>query len=411
MAATTWSPAPYIGKQEWLLQDGSIVTSPDFEATSSGRRVRVVGTQTSVGSRQVNDLIAAAIDSVATERGTKRWMRLFDKTVEEDQRASAAGLTGSVFREAVNLHVTDPSQNAYGSTTLVWDFEAPGLPLCATVFLTFAQRGASRHDVSTKVVWRDTQVTQNNEVPSYNTYDGSTLNLNNLYRYSDEYRAVEEAVNKAGGILAGHTLPARAHSGQFRQAVTDFATRAKALDDLDEITLPDMRDSTKPQFLTFKRKASNYNATIHNDIVALVQTGPLLEQIKNSYLELVGAMSRLGVVFKNKPGDNEFARAAAGDLTTLRAVIEPCEDVTESHGGTDHNHTVTLDFASGSVIVNCGHTTGMDEIAEAWDIAKFKAEVVGEVDILLEYAKAYRNPKEQARIRKIIEQRTTPDNL
>lgn len=412
MAATTWSPAPYIGKQEWLLQDGSVVTSPDFETTSSGRRVRVAGTQTSVGSRQVNDLITAAIDQVATERGTKRWMRIFDKTVEEDHRASNAGLNGTVFREAVNLHINDQSQsgNAYGSTTLVWDFEAPGLPLYATVFLTFNQRGTSRHDVSTKVVWRDTQIAQNNEVPSYNSYDGSTLNIANLYRYSDEYRAVEAAVAKDGGILDGHTLVARAHSGQFRQAVTDFATRAKALDDLDEITLPDMRDTSKPQFLTFKRKASNYNATIHNEIVALIQTGPLLEQIKNSYLELVSAMSRLGVVFKTKPGDNEFAKAAAGDLTTLRAVIEPCEDTTHSDG-VDHHHTVSLDFASGSVIVNCGHTTGMDEISEAWNIAKFKAEVVGEVDILLEYAKAYRNPKEQARIRKIIEQRATPDNL
>lgn len=409
MAATTWSPAPYIGKQEWLLQDGTIVTSPEFEATSSGRRVRVVGTQTSVGSRQVNDLITAAIDTVAAQRNTKRWMRVFDKTAEEDHRATAAGLGGNVFREAVNLHVTDPTQNAYGSTTLLWDFEAPGLPLNATVFLTFSQRGAARHDVTTKVVWRDTQVAQPNESPSYCNYDGSNMNLPNLYRYADEYRKVEEMVNKAGGILNGHTVAARSHSGQFRQAVTDFATRAKALDDLDEISLPDMRDTANPVMLTFKRKASNYNATVHSQIVSLVQTGPLLEQIKNSYLELVSAMSRLGVVFKNKPGDNEFARAAAGDLTALRAQIEPCDET--PNGGVDHNHTVTLDFASGSVIVNCGHTTGMDEISEAWNIAKFKADLTGEVDILLEYAKAYRNPKEQARIRKIIEQRTTPDDL
>lgn len=413
MAATVWSPAPYVGKQEWLLQDGTIVTSPDFEATSSGRRVRIVGTQTSVGSRQVTDLISAGIDKVATERGTKRWMRVFDVDSEQSQRASVVGLSAEVYKQAAVLHINQDNNNAYGSTPLMWDFEAPGTPLRATVFCILDQRGG-RSTISTKIAWRDTNPAQASDVPSYCFWDGNNYYLGNLYRHSDEFRKVDVVVSKNGGLLPGHTIDVKQFNTQFRQAVVSFAERAKALDNVDEITLPDLRDPANPTMITFKRKTSNYSSSIHNEILALVQTGPLLEQIKQSYTALVNAMSQLGVVFTAKPGDNEFAKAANGDLTALRATLQACDDDTiNRQDGLDHQHTVAIDFASGSVIVNCGHQTsgGLTEVAEAWNIAKFKAEVVGETDILLAYAEAYKTPKEQARIKKIIEQRATPDTL
>lgn len=406
MATTIWSPAPYIAKQDWLLQDGSIVTSPDFEATTSGRRLRITGTNVSVGSKQVTSLITASIDKVAANRGTTRWLRIFDLDREQGARASAAGLGGEVYKQAAALHINSTMEQ-FGSTVLLWDFEAAGLPLGATVFCILEQR-ASRLSVTTKIIWRDTNRSQNSEMPNVCVYDGGQIYMNGLYRYSKEFQTVEAMIAQTGGLLPGHTLATQNHTSQFRQAIVDYAARSKALDDLDEIALPDVRDPLNPTLLTFKRKASNYSASVHNELLALVQTGPLLERIKTSYQDLVGAMQQLGVVFTHKPGDTEFAKAAAGDLTTLAATVQPTED---NNDGIDHHHTVSIDFASGSVIVNCGHTTGMNEIAEAWDIAMFKADLTGETNILLEYAKAYKTPKEQARIRKILEQRTTPDTL
>lgn len=413
MPATVWSPAPYIAKQEWLLQDGSIVASPDFEATSSGRRVRIVGTTASIGSRQVADLIVASMDKIAADQGTKRWLRIFDLDTEQKYRAAAAGYDGDVFKTAATLHLNTNSQNAIGKTTLLWDFQADGLPLAATVFCTLDQRN-TRMTVTTKVIWRDTSLIQGQDVPNFFIHDGTTLYLNDVYRYSDEFRAVEALLTKAGGILGDLTRPAKTYDNQFRQAIVDFAERGKALDSLSEISLPDLRDTGNPQMLTFKRKASNYSASVHNELLALVQTGPLLERMQTAYQELTGAMRQLGVVFTHTPGDVEFAAAVAGDLTTLAAQVKPSEDTdaARNNDSLDHMHTVTLDFASGSVIVNCAHTSvGMDEVAEAWNIARFKADLTGETDILLEYAKAYKDPKEQARIKKIIQQRATPDTL
>lgn len=410
--ATVWSPAPYIGKQEWLLQDGSIVTSPDFEATSSGRRVRIVGTQTSVGSRQAQDLVAASIDQIATERGTKRWMRIFDTDTEVAHRASTAGVMADVFKTKAVLHVNQDTQSAHGQTTLVWDFEAVGVPaLAASVFIIFDQR-SSRNTVFTKVCWRATNPVQNNEYPAHYLWDGSNLSLDTIYRYSDEQRVAEAAVVAAGGMLPGHEVEAKGFNNQFRQAIVHFAERAKAMDNVEEIELLDMTDPANPTMRKFKRRASNYSASLHNEILALVQTGPLVEQIKRSYTDLVNAMKQLGVVVHKQPGDNEFARAANGDFAALTTQIGAVDDMDANHqNGIDHAHTVNIDFTTGSVIVNCSHTTsgGLDEVAEAWNIAKFKAEVVGEKDILLAYAEAYKTPKEQARIKKIIEQRTMPE--
>lgn len=411
MPTTIWSPAPYIAKQEWLLADGSIVVSPDFETTTSGRRVRIVGTTVSAGNKQVDSLIAAAIDTVAKQRGTEKLQRIFPPEIEQAQRGSVVGIPAETFRQAASLHINQDTANAYGSTHLLWDFEAVDLPLAASVFVTLEQR-STRCTVSTKVSWRATGAAEAAlAIPIYYHHDSSNMYLGSLYRHSQEFIQFEAEVAKRGGLIPGIKLDNRQFQGQFRHAVVEFAERAKAADGLDEISLPDLRNPSQPAFITFKRKASNYSASVHNELLAMVQTGPLLERIKNSYTDLVNAMSQLGVVLTTRPGDTEFAKAAAGDLTQLKVVCQPTEDINVMQNGVDHNHTVTIDLATGSVIVNCSHATGLDEISEAWDIAKFKADLTGEVDILLAYAQAYRNPKEQARIKKIIEQRATPETL
>lgn len=411
---TVWSPAPYITKQEWLLADGSIVVSPDFETTSSGRRVRIAGTTTSAGSRQTDELITAAIDTLAKQRGTERLIRIFPQEDEQKVRAGVVGAPAEVFTQAATLHINadHSSSNTYGVTYLLWDFEAVGLPIAATIFAVLDQR-QNRCTVSTKVVWRATHLVHAGQpAPIYYHHDGSNMYLHDLYRHSPDFRVVDEAVTKRDGLLGPDmVLNSQVYTSQFRQAVVAFAERAKAIDNLDEIELPDLRVPGQVSFLKFKRKTSNYSASVHNELLAMVQTGPLLERITTSYNDLVNAMSQLGVVLRTRPGDTEFAKAAAGDLTQLKVTCAPTEDNDTVADSIDHNHTVTIDLATGSVIVNCSLRTDPDEVAEAWNIAKFKADLTGEVDLLLAYAQAYRDPKEQARIRKIIQQRTTPDTL
>lgn len=410
MPATVWSPAPYYSKSEWLLQNGTIVTSPEIETSTSGRVVRVTGTKNSISSRSIDMLVEAAIDELAAARGTKRWMRTWPEVEEEQRRAGVVGShDGSLFTTAAVFKLPEDNSRRDAVTTLLWDFKATsGLPLYATIFLSLHHYNG-RTTVSTKVVWRDTN--PNQDACSYYLHDGQQMQLGKLHRHSDEYRQAEKLLADRDGVLPAHRVDTTVYQGQLRQAISEFASRAKALDDLGEVSLLDMTNPAVPALMKFTRKRSNYSAQVHEEILALVQTGPLIEKIKNAYTELTAAMNQLGIVFENKPGDNEFARAAAGDLTALRASIRPTDDTDRLSSGIDNDHTVVIDMASGSVIVNCAHTTSQEEISTAWEIAQMRALGTGELDILLEYAKAYREPKEQARIKKILKQRATPDNL
>jgi hypothetical protein len=410
--ATVWSPAPYIEKEEWLLADGSIVTSPDFESTSSGRRVRIAGTTVSAGSKQIHELVSAAIEKVAADKGTQKLLRIYPLDQEQMYRASVVSLDSTIFKKSVSIGDLEP--HGYSEHVLFWDFEAVDLPIYASVFVLLKQHGAA-FSVATRVAWRSTLSTESG--CAYCHHDGSNLYLSSLYRHSQEFRDFETAINSRGGLIPGIALDQKPHSSQFRRAIVDFATRGKSIDELEEIHLPDLRDPSKQAFLKFKRKASNYSGSTHNELLTLVQTGPLIDKIKNSYTDLVSAMKSLGVVVTTEIGDTEFAKAAAGDLAQLRVTLAANEDADipnpsfRGQAGVDPAHTVTLDLSTGTVVVSCSHKTGLEEVAEAWNIAKFKAEVVGETDVLLEYAQAYKFPKEQARLRKIIEQRSTPDTL
>jgi len=403
MAPTAWSPAPYISKQEWLLADGSIVVSPEFEASSSGRRVRVVGTKESIGSRQVDTLINASIEKVAQQRGTSRLCRVFPVDDTDTQAAAGVSAPLTLFEDAVTLHLLRNEQgqrNDRDKTVAVWKYEAEGYaPIKAYVFVSLDQRYNETYYVQTHVVWRDTRASRAHDNSTF-TYDGSNVAGMDLYRYGDEYKRIEEFLKKnALPFTTGSTN----FQGQMRTAVVKFAERCREVDQLDEITLP-FGDGFTGQ--KFKRTASNYSASFNAELLDFVQTGPVLERIKDGYAQLLQDFKTLGIVITDEITGGDLAQAINGKLTKIQATVRANED--EETGNTiDPHHTVAFDFATGTVVVNCGHAVDLDETAQAWEIAKFKAEVAGEVDVLLEYARAYRDPKEQARLKKIIKQRKT----
>jgi len=399
--ATQWSPAPYVSKQEWLLADGSIITSPEFEASSSGRRVRVVGETTSIGSRQVDTLIQATVDKMAASRGTTRLARVFPPADTDALAANAASAPLSVFEDALTLHLlrTQHGQrNDRGKSVAVWKYEAEGFaPLQAYVFVTLDQRYNETYYVQTHVIWRDTRASRVTDNGLY-VYDGSLIQGMDLYRYGDEYKRLEE-------FLKRNPLPfpvdAKSYSGQMRTAVVKFAERCREVDALDEINLPLGDNFTSTPF---KRTVSNYSASFNAELLDFVQTGPILERIKDNYQQLLQDFRTLGIVITDEITGGDLAQAINGKLTKIHAVVKANED-DDTGNSLDPHHTVAFDFATGTVVVNCGHADDLNETAEAWEIAKFKAEIAGELDVLLEYARAYRDPKEQARLKKIIKQR------
>lgn len=403
MASTVWSPAPYISKQEWLLADGTVVTSPEFEATTSGRRVRVAGTNESIGSKQVETLIQASIDKIAQDRGTTRLLRIFPEHETDITAANNVSAPETVFTDAVTLHLLNEQQlrEDRGRTVAVWKYRDENYsPIVAYAFVTLEQRYNDTYQIHTHLVWRDTRPTMS-AVNSLLISEGSYITGNDMYRYGDVHQTLHERL--VSGILP-FTLGTKNYGSQMRTAVVKFAEQARLIDQYDEIHIPDTANPKVTR--TFKRVASNYSAAFNAELLEFVQTGPVLERIKENYDQLLQDFKTLGIVTMERIDGGDLAQAIHGNLTKIAATVRANEDEDESdNNGIDPHHTVAFDFATGTVVVNCGHSHDLDETAQAWEIAKFKAEMVGEVDVLLEYARAYRDPKEQQRLKKIIKQR------
>jgi hypothetical protein len=403
MAGTVWTPAPYISKQDWLLADGSIVTSPEFEQSGSGRRVRVVGTKDSIGSRQVDTLIQATIDKIAAQRGTTRMIRVYTPEEADYQAIATINVPESVFTDAVTLHMLQNNTTNRGTTVAVWKYQAEAYaPIQAYVFVMLEQRYNESYLVNTRVLWRDTRITRANE-NNMVVYDGANFTGYDLYRYSEDYKHLEEWITK--NSLPFNTEPI-SYQSQMRTAVMKFAERCREVDMIDELTLPTGDNASRE--LTFQRITSNYSASFNAELLDYVQTGPVLERIQTTYDQLLNDFKTLGIVVNNRMTGGDLAQAIHGDLTKIAATVRANED--EDTGNTiDPHHTVSFDFATGTVVVDCGRQTDLTEVSEAWEIAKFKAEMTGEEEALYAYAKAYREPREQARLKKIIKQRKAVD--
>lgn len=381
--------------------------SPDLEVTTSGRRVRIAGTTLSTGSKQVETLIQNAIDEVAKDRGTQRWMRVFPDDEINEVMANRVGQTKESLFNVAKVHYNDPANaNTYHTNTLlVWHLKSKDAPITGFLTLNLMQRN-SRMDIIPSLVWRSTNPKDGHSIGAVNSWHNNYLNIGEgMSRWSEEFKKTEDLFREHIGI----DISTYQYSNQMRAAINKFLGMAKDINNREHLTVFQMDQDDKPSTFDMEIVATNFTASVQRELLDYVQTGPLLDRIKTSYEDLVTSLNALGITYQSRPGDNEFGRAISGDLSALRLTLGAIEDTEQETSGIDHGHNVVLDFATGSLIVNCSHKNDQSEISEAWEIARFKASLTGEEDILLEYAKAYRNPKEQARLMRIIKQRVLPD--
>lgn len=412
MAATQWGPAPYLKKQDWLLGDGTIATSPDLEQSSSGRRVRVVGTTESFGNRQVDTLIYQAIQNEAAKRGTTVAGRLWPDADVAAHSAAIANISDDVFTEALTLHALDEqhrSGRSNGKTTAFWKFERTDVPLSAYVFLTLSQSYSDRMTLTAKAVWQNASPDVSSTLSLIKHEDDYfTTNDNTVHRYSPEHDRMVEAVAKNPIVDdPDFRWETQQYPNQIRSAIVKFADQARRFNGNEIVRLPD----TSGTMHEYKFVSTNYNAAFHSQLMDFVQTGPTLERIEENYKQMLKDLKALGLVVTSQINGGQIAEALASrDMTKINVTVNTNEDSDAvNQDGIDPYHTVTFDFATGTVVVHCAHNNDLNETAEAWNIAKFKAEIAGETDTLLAYAKAYQGPKEKKRLKKIVDQRTVDE--
>jgi hypothetical protein len=72
----------------------------------------------------------------------------------------------------------------------------------------------------------------------------------------------------------------------------------------------------------------------------------------------------------------------------------------------DHEHTVSIDFPSGTLVVNC--LKDQSDVVEQWNFARFQAELKGELDEFLGFARQTQQKRNRKRVSTIVKDRS-PD--
>jgi hypothetical protein len=390
--ATTWIPRhTFNARRTFLLTNGETIEEPALEESGTGLKVRLTGTTKSVYRKDADKLIQRELERRASLRKTKVWMPVdTDETYLERTH-------GTISQQAT----LTMEQQAGEKANVWWKFRHPTLPIHAMVICRLKRQGALVH-FSSRLIWRDTRPTVG-FAPMYRNEGTNTFD--DMYRalpFGDDqtFRSWAQEVEWQPAILNERS------SIIERTGVEDLHAAVMAMEELDEIQIPDLRKGARrPGWLTLRLDGTNVNGQFIADLREYLDGDTTVDKVRDLYTQLVAALREVGLVLPETLKDNQLHQAlAAGDSKAL--IINVTKGLLDDLE-TDTQHQVAVHLPTGTFVVQCSKSENKDQIAHAWNEAAFLAEMTGKEDELLAYARRYAQKNLEQRSKKIVAERKT----
>lgn len=385
MSRTIWRPAPYYSRGTWLMYDGSVRRAPMVETTPSQRRWRIAGTQTSVQKQDLPREIVVNMQAEAKRNGTEAWLEITDDE-DAELRLHTRAMERVHTSSGTEIDFTSSpkiSFEANETIPIAFEFKHSLYPLRVIIWVVLRTDRSGNTNVSSGLTYRpgDPMTPQQHQIACY---------------LGDEWATGSPI--KPSSI--GWTLGTERFGNNPRKAAAHFLELLQQAQEVDTVTIPDGRDPSGNAVLEFEFTRTNYTQDFYRQVLDVVQSGPAMKRLAEHLDGIRHELSNLGLVVSQ--GQFDLRSLLNGKLSELQVTVNPQDSDSD---GKDKFHTVHIDLARGVLVVSCTRHK-LEEVAEQWNIAKFKAEVTGETDALLAYAQAYNDPGERARLRKIIRERT-----
>lgn len=389
--------------KQWLLGTGEVATEPPLEMTSSGRKVRVAGTKTSVFNNDLDNLLATAVKQIADDKKTHVWL---DLSHLSDRVNAHLGFDPASTRCKLHL-VHDPS-NTSGQTTCWWRFKDPHTPF--EVYVTARMVAASRHgSVNAQNLWVHAAV------PHRTYYDDATTDINNVDNAAFSQvvgyttRLSPDTMYKWQEFIRDNPAPwsdvlqsAKIHQ-HARAGVTEFLKVVRMMEDLDSIQVPDYSDPYNPSWRTLELYGTNVNAELVNDLTEYLDGAPTIEQAAELYQQMLDTLRSVGIAVSGKAANDFMAALLAGEKSTLNMQVF---NLAEEHQQVDNDHKLSVHLPTGTFIVECSHQeVDKNKVAEKWEEERMIAQLTGEEPTLLAYARAYASNNTTRRTKGILNER------
>jgi len=400
MGSTTWFPriAPDKPKQ-WLLANGEIVNEPPLEMTTTGRKVRVAGTDVSAYARDMDDLVLRAVQQFATRKQTSVWMPLHDATRAMED---AAGFEPATTK--AELYVL---KKGLGERTIAWwRFKHPALPIEAILSVTAGRvhtwSVSSQHEVQADLVAPNTAPTQAMVAEFVKEVDGYLSRQVNRLNGQAHSTAREFVRDRPPTTWDPQTLLGRQAFGSERLMVEALLAKVRGCEEIESIQIPDLRDPDHPAWLELELYETNVNANFLSDLTEYLEGTPTVTEALRIYKELQECLRGIGLVLDDR-SENDFQRGLLSDEPAgVTVQLSPPHDV---DGKLDHAHTLRMHLPTGTFVVDCSATINHNEVAEQWEEARVVASLSGEENTLLAFARESAKRDHEQRARTIIKER------
>lgn len=424
MAATTWSLAPWMSNQTWLLKDNTVVKTPDVETTTSQRRVRIAGTTKSVARGELDSLLIDAVRAVARRRGTEPWVRVATPDENLPYHGAASPSMGKTpdYSRAPALHLTleankNTGRNESRHTDITFEFASVECPTVTAVVWVYLEKDySSDHIVKSGITFRALHESNRDADSGYAFWNPNTPKWWSPYGYYDHSDEAEAAKAKLEAFdpIPGIEWVNQDFGKVARRAVTEALKLLKQIVDVEEITLPVWRDNATPEPMKYKFTGrTNFTGALYREMLDFVQTNATIERIQENYRAILRDLATLGLVGQPKGNNKVFAaveQAFAHDLVCHmipQTVSDEQPEPDKVEVVPDGEHTVSIDLATGTLVVNC-LKDGQEEI-EQWNFQRFQAELTGELDAFLGFARQAQQKRNRKRLDEIKQDRSSDE--
>lgn len=394
--ATTWLPKNNFTRRSFLLANGDVVLEPELEETATGLKIRLAGTKTSYFSKDKETLVRKGLDIVASQRQTQYWMPI---DLDEAALTSNAG-----FQPANTQARFDPLVKKGTKATAWWSFKHASMPVEALLYLRW--QNPNGYEEGNQILGRLVLPNQMNSSlhpdakavadPKFSAIEMS-IQEHSIRTYFEEFIRDNPPGEWAKVLQQTNGL-------MERSAVETLLREVRAVEELDEIEIPDLRDPDNPAWLTLKLHDTNVNGQFMQDMGEYLSGTSSVERALELYRDLVAQFRSIGMVMEADLSENQLMAAMLhGDKKALTVKVGTPIDPDESADG---KHKVSVHLPTGTFMVSCSHQVeDKDKIAHAWDESLLLATLTGKKDVLLAYAERYVETEHERRTSKTIGRR------
>jgi hypothetical protein len=384
--ATTWGPAtPWrYPRHTWVFANGDVAQTPEIEESGTGRRFRLVGETKSHPRGDYDSIMHQHIADLAANRGTTALLAV--PADDNDRLAELLGPLGLGINDLGEAPDIDQVTSRRGFSSALFTFAHPTLPLEAAISVALNHHYNDYYSVTTQMSFRPLH--DHYTRPNVQTRTSNTLPVNYM-PYGDPGR--QWSYDHENDPEALPNIPwGYQRADGYIPAVMQFVAAVNKVANLDSVAIPDfVTDPTQPRWMSLDRAASNVDEQALADLRDAAAVGPAMEKLAAISDDVLATLRRIGVVVEAGPNQGALAKAArTGDLTGFEVQIRPTG---ETPSDRDDTHQVYINLALGMVHVSCTHGSVDDRnaAAQAYDNAKFLADIRGDGDEFLTYTRRY----------------------